>query len=222
MAIMQNIIQVGKVALTDQVSSRPIKDISLVTVEYRSDSNVDFLPCPFSERLDGQGNLLLLSSRPAIDLLREFEDDDYHFRIQIQATAHQEKTVTFTVTKASWDAYVAQVEALQEGTLATSWQLLFDEADQLEPNPVAAELSLRRQNHQALDPDDYVLEVTAPSSVNGQAVGSLNVWKFYPLPIADKVTVQVRLSADDSVITSAEFGIDYAQTLNVWDLPINH
>ena len=215
-------IQVGKVSLIDKISLRPVTDASHYQVEYRSDSSPRYLPSPFNCRIDALGNLLLLSAQPALSLQREFAADDYHFRVRVQAPTYQSSTSTITVTKAAWDAFVAQVDALDEGQLDAPWQLLFDETAQMEPNAVAAELSLRRQNHQAINPDDYVLEVISPSSVNGQAIGSLNIWKFYPLPVADKVTVEVRLSADNSVVTSAEFGIDYTKTLNAWELAINH
>ncbi len=215
-------VQVGKISFQDSVFAKPVTHPLDINLTFKAISYPAFIRSPLAIRLDGMGNLLVTSTRPLLELQREFETDDYQFRIEVSATNYLDMTHTINVSTADWDAFMLQVEAIEEGNLTDKWQLLFDEIVSLSPIPVAAEVSLRKTNHQPLDPSDYNLEIIAPSSLMGVPVGGLSLWKFYPLPVADSVTVQVRLSVDDSVLASTDFGIDYTQTLNVWDLPINH
>ena len=219
-AVVSHMVHLGKLRLTNGLNDKPIKRLDSLMVQFRAHSQADYIDSRWSFKFDRNGNLIFYSTRPLLDLMREFAAEDYHLRLVLNVPSFEPKTVDIIVSQQTWSAMLLQVEMLIGGEPQIApLTPLFDQPVTLLPVAVAAQISLSSQN--ALDPNDYFVRVTAPSSVVGLPLGKLAIWSLNPLPVVAQMTVTVSLVADDSVVTTAQLTPDYSQPVTILALNID-
>lgn len=215
------LIHIGQLHLSNSLNQQTIKRLDKLTTQFHAQSSDEYIDSRWSFKFDRNGNVVFYTARPRLDLMREFAAEHYLLKFTVTAPSYQQTSVEITVTGPLWSETLSQAEELLATEADTPPALLFDVSMALQPQAVAAQVSLSSLSQNTIDPADYILQITSPSPVIGQALGSLPIWSFSPLPVASEVTLEVSLAADDSLVTSVELTIDYSQPLNIRDIAID-
>ena len=221
-ALNHILVHLGKLRLLNSIDDKPLSQLTDLTCAFHAESQSGFISKDWRYKFDKNGNVVFYSMVPLVDLQREFEQDDYVFEFTIRAPGYQTQITQLMVSSETFNTLSAQVEQLIDGqTPDDAMGLLFDQTIKLSPKPAVAQASLSSMLQSELNPQNYILEIVSPSVLTGQAIGSLAIWSFNPLPVADEVTLQVRSSSDDSTVAEVDLTIDYSKPITIWDVPIN-